>query len=277
MRGWMAGVVAYAVAAAGCSPGDASEEIPEPAARAPVEAVAEVRSHPHDPTAFTQGLLWHDGKLYESTGRYGESTIRTVRLETGEVLQRVALPPQYFAEGIALLGGRIYQLTWKEGTAILWDPATLREAGRVQYAGEAWGVTTDGESLIVSDGSSYLTWVDPATFGVRRTVRVTDGGRPVDQLNELEWVRGEVWANVWHSNHIVRIDPGTGGVVGRLDLGPLVPPVTDNEAVLNGIAYDEAGDRLFVTGKLWPRLFEISVPTLGIGSGGRAASSPPAP
>jgi glutaminyl-peptide cyclotransferase len=277
MRGWMTGAVACALAAGGCSPGDASEELPPAAPSAPVEAVREVRSHPHDPRAFTQGLLWHDGLLYESTGRYGESTIRAVDLETGEVRRRVDLPPQYFGEGIALLHGHLYQLTWREGVAFLWDPATLREAGRVQYSGEAWGLTTDGESLIVSDGSSYLTWVDPGTFAVRRTVRVTDGGRPVDQLNELEWVRGEVWANVWHSNHIMRIDPATGALVGRLDLSALVPPIADNEAVLNGIAYDEAGDRLFVTGKLWPRLFEISVPSLGIGTGGAAAPVPPAP
>lgn len=277
MRGWMAGVLVGAVAAGGCRPGDASDGLPASTPAAPVEAVVEVRSHPHDPTAFTQGLLWHEGRLYESTGRYGESTLRIADVATGEVRQRADLPPQYFAEGIALLGGRMYQLTWREGVAFVWDPATLREVGRVQYTGEAWGLTTDGESLVVSDGSSYLTWVDPASFAVRRTVRVTDGGRPVDQLNELEWVRGEVWANVWHSTHILRIDPATGAVVGRLDLTALVPPALDAEAVLNGIAYDEAGDRIFVTGKLWPRLYEISVPSLGIGAGGAAAPSPPSP
>ena len=269
MRGRMATVVAGAMAVAACSPGDAREngELPPPAATAPVEAVAEVRSYPHDPRAFTQGLMWHDGRLYESTGRYGESTLRIVDLESGQVRQRVDLPPQYFAEGISMHQGRLYQLTWREGVAFVYDPATLRETGRVEYTGEAWGLTSDGESLVVSDGSSYLTWVDPASFAVRRTVRVTDGGRPVDQLNELDWIRGEVWANVWHSNQIVRIDPATGQVVGRLDLAHLVPPVTDREAVLNGIAYDEANDRLFVTGKLWPRLFQIRVPSLGIGEG----------
>jgi glutamine cyclotransferase len=253
MRGWMTGLLVATAAAGGCRPGDASEELPPATPAAPVEAVTEVRSHPHDPTAFTQGLLWHDGRLYESTGRYGESTLRMVELETGEVQQRAELPPEYFGEGIALLGGRLYQLTWQEGVAFLYDPATL----------------------IVSDGSSYLTWVDPDSFGVRRTVRVTDAGRPVDQLNELEWVRGEVWANVWHTNHIVRIDPATGRVTGRLDLSALIPPVTDREAVLNGIAYDPEGERLFATGKLWPRLFEISVPSLGIGAA--APPSEPAP
>lgn len=275
MRGWMAGLLVAAAAAGACRPGDASEELPPHTPAAPVEVVTEVRSHPHDAGAFTQGLLWHDGRLYESTGRYGESTLRKVELETGEVQQRAELPPEYFGEGIALLGGRMYQLTWQEGVAFVYDPATLELVERVQYTGEAWGLTSDGESLVVSDGSSYLTWVDPDSFGVRRTVRVTDAGRPVDQLNELEWVRGEVWANVWHTNQIVRIDPATGRVTGRLDLSALVPAVADREAVLNGIAYDAAGERLFVTGKLWPRLFEISVPSLGIGAA--APPSEPAP
>lgn len=269
MTRWTGAVLVCAAAAGACRNGDASDaaELPPETPRAPVEAVAEVKSHPHDSTAFTQGLLWHEGRLYESTGRYGESSLRIVDLETGEVRERVSLEPEYFAEGITVLDGRLYQLTWREGVAFVYDPATLERTGRMEYTGEAWGVTTDGESLIVSDGSSYLTWVDPASFEVRQTVRVTDGGRPVDQLNELEWVRGEVWANVWHTNHIVRIDPSTGEVVGRLDLAPLVPPVADREAVLNGIAYDEAGNRVFVTGKLWPRLFEISIPSLGIGGG----------
>jgi glutaminyl-peptide cyclotransferase len=183
------------------------------------------------------------------------------------VLQRVRLGPQYFAEGIAVHDGRLYQLTWREDVAFVYDPATLRETGRVEYRGEAWGLTSDGRSLIVSDGSSYLTWVDPETFAVRDTVRVRDGGRPVDQLNELAWIRGEIWANVWHSNHLLRIDPETGRVLGRVDMSALIPPVTDREAVLNGIAYDEVGNRVFVTGKLWPVLYEIALPGLGIGTG----------
>jgi glutaminyl-peptide cyclotransferase len=149
----------------------------------------------------------------------------------------------------------------------------------VQYAGEGWGLTSDGQRLIVSDGSSYLTFIDPATFAVDTTVRVTNGGQPVDQLNELEWVRGEVWANVWHTQQIVRIDPGTGRVKGTLDLSALIPPVRDPEGVLNGTAYDEASNRLLVTGKLWPRLYEISIPSLGIGGGtaGQGAAAAPAP
>jgi glutamine cyclotransferase len=249
---------------------------------APVATVEQVRSYPHDSTAFTQGLVWRNGKLYESTGRYGQSSLRIVELETGRVIQRASLGQQYFAEGLAAVGDSLYQLTWKEGVAFIWDPGTLRQIAQVQYNGEGWGLTSDGRRLIVSDGSSYLTFVDPVTFQVDTTLRVTDGGRPVDQLNELEWVKGEVWANVWHTQRIARIDPATGRVLGWLDLAPLIPPVTDQEAVLNGIAYDEAADRLLVTGKLWPRLFEIRIPSLNIGFGrganvGPAAVEAPAP
>jgi glutaminyl-peptide cyclotransferase len=264
------GMLVCGLVATGCRNGDASDRADGGGgSSAPVVAVTEVRRHPHDSGAFTQGLLWHAGRLYESTGRYGESSLRMIDVESGNVVQRVDLGSQYFGEGIALHDGRLYQLTWREGVAFVYDPLTLRASGRVDYTGEAWGLTSDGESLIVSDGSSYLTWVDPEGFSLRRTVRVTDGGRPVDQLNELEWIRGEIWANVWHSTQIVRIDPATGAVRGRLELAPLVPPVADREAVLNGIAYDEEGDRIFVTGKLWPVLYEIAVPSLGLGAGGR--------
>lgn len=240
---------------------------------APVAAVEQVRSYPHDSTAFTQGLVWRNGRLYESTGRYGQSSLRIVELETGRVLQQASLGQQYFAEGLTAVGDTLYQLTWREGVAFLWDAATLRQIGQVQYSGEGWGLASDGRRLVVSDGSSYLTFVDPTTFQVDTTLRVTDGGRPVDQLNELEWVKGEIWANVWHTQRIARIDPQTGRVKGFLDLSPLIPPVSDPEAVLNGIAYDEAADRLLVTGKLWPALFEIRVPSLNIGGGGGAGAA----
>lgn len=240
---------------------------------APVVAVQQVRSYPHDSTAFTQGLVWRGGKLYESTGRYGESTLRLVELETGRVIRKIDLADNYFAEGLAAVGDTLYQLTWKEGVAFKYDANTMAPAGQVSYTGEAWGLTSDGRRLIVSDGSSYLTFIDPATFQIDTTLRVTDGGQPVDQLNELEWVRGEVWANVWHTQQIMRIDPATGRVKGKLDLTALIPPVGDPEAVLNGTAYDEQANRLLVTGKLWPRLYEISIPSLGIGGGG----APPAP
>jgi glutamine cyclotransferase len=262
-----------AVVACGNSNGNTPEEGEgqpmEP--NAPVVAVQQVRSYPHDSTAFTQGLVWRDGKLYESTGRYGESSLRIVEVETGRVVQRVDLAQTYFAEGLAAIGDTLYQLTWKESVAFLYDADTLRPLGQISYTGEAWGLASDGRRLIVSDGSSYLTFVDPVTFSVDTTLRVTDGGTPVDQLNELEWVRGEVWANVWHTNHIVRIDPRTGRVKGRLDLTALIPQVRDPEAVLNGTAYDPQGNRLLVTGKLWPRLYEISIPSLGIGGGAAPA------
>lgn len=253
----------------GSPPTDGTETPMEPPA--PVASVERVRSYPHDSTAFTQGLVWRNGRLYESTGRYGESTLRIVELETGRVLQRAALGQQYFAEGLTAVGDSLYQLTWKEGVAFIWDPQTLRQVGQVQYNGEGWGLASDGRRLIVSDGSSYLSFVDPTTFQLDTTLRVMDGGRPVDQLNELEWVKGEVWANVWHTQRIARIDPATGRVKGWLDLTPLIPPVRDGEAVLNGIAYDEAQDRLLVTGKLWPVLYEIRIPSLNIGGGAAAA------
>lgn len=256
-------------------PGETETPVETPPA--PVAVVEQVRSFPHDSAAFTQGLLWLGGRLYESTGRYGQSSLRIVQVETGEVLQRVNLGPQYFAEGLAAVGDRLYQLTWREGVAFIYDAQTLRQVSQVAYQGEGWGLTSDGRRLVVSDGSSYLTFVDPTTFQVDTTLRVTDGGRPVDQLNELEWVRGEIWANVWHTHRIARIDPATGRVKGWLDLSALIPAVADPEAVLNGIAYDEQANRLLVTGKLWPRLYEIRVPSLGVGSeggGGQPAAAP---
>lgn len=232
--------------------------------RAPVAAAEVVRAYPHDPDAFTQGLVFHEGALYESTGRYGMSSVRKVELETGRVLTRTDLDDQYFAEGLAMHGGRLAQLTWREGVGFLYDLA-LRPQGTFPFQGEGWGLASDGASLIVSDGSNVLTFLDPATYQQTRQVQVRDGGEPVHQLNELEWVRGEVWANVWHQTRIARIDPQSGAVKGWIDLSQLTPTPrpNDGEAVLNGIAYDAAGDRIFVTGKLWPQLFEIRVPAAG--------------
>jgi glutamine cyclotransferase len=274
------GILAAAVAiVAACkngqsgTTGDGEETVVEPTAQ--TVAVQQIRSYPHDSTAFTQGLVWRGGRLYESTGRYGESSMRLVELETGRVIQKVDLADTYFAEGLAALGDTLYQLTWKEGVAFKYDAGTMQPAGQVSYTGEAWGLATDGRRLIVSDGSSYLTFIDPRTFQIDTTVRVTNGGQPVDQLNELEWVRGEVWANVWHTQQIVRIDPATGRVKGMLDLSALIPPVSDPEGVLNGTAYDETTNRLLVTGKLWPKVYEISIPSLGIGGGGAAGAPAP--
>jgi glutamine cyclotransferase len=220
-----------------------------------------VESWPHDPQAFTQGLLIQNGRLYESTGVEGQSTLRRVDLASGTVLQRVNVGPQYFAEGLAAFGGRLYQLTWKHGRAFVYDQTSFAVRDTLEYTGEGWGLTSDGESLIMSDGTSRLRFLDPQTFAVRRTVAVTDGASPVSQLNELEYVKGEVYANVWMTDKIVRIDPGTGSVTGWIDLTGLLPlqSRTGREDVLNGIAYDSATDKLYVTGKYWPRLFQITL------------------
>lgn len=220
-----------------------------------------VRSYPHDPAAFTQGLVFEGGFLYEGTGRRGESSLRKVDLASGEVLEQVKLPDAYFGEGIAILGGRIYQLTWLSGEGFVYDLATLEATGRFRQLTEGWGLTHDGDSLIQSDGSARLYFLDTGSLELLRDVEVRERGRLVDQINELEYIDGEVWANVWHSDRILRIDPRTGGVLGSIDLTGLLAPEArrDPEAVLNGIAYDAATGRIFVTGKLWPRLFEIRV------------------
>jgi glutamine cyclotransferase len=232
-----------------------------PSAKAAVYGYEVVNLFPHDSGSFTQGLIFHDGALIESAGQYGVSSLRRVELETGKVLKKVAVPPQYFAEGLTILNGRLYQLTWEHGKGFVYDAATFEKTGEFKYEGEGWGLATDGESLILSDGTSRLRFIAPDDFRVRRSVNVTDEGRPVRELNELEYVRGEVWANIWHDERIARIDPATGRVVGWVDLSGLLPQRErpSGEAVLNGIAFDEGGDRLFVTGKLWPKLFEIRI------------------
>jgi glutamine cyclotransferase len=229
--------------------------------RTPVYVADVVREYPHDKEAFTQGLLWHDGQLYESTGQVGKSNIRRVALETGAVQQQRDLASPHFGEGIALLNDRIYQLTWTSGKAFVYDRRTFEPRGEFTYEGEGWGITTDGSQLIMSDGTSQLRVLDPATFDVVRRVTVTENGSPVRYLNELEWVKGELWANVWMSDRIARIDPQSGAILGFIDLTGLLPQSlrTGNEDVLNGIAYDATGDRIFVTGKNWARLYEITL------------------
>lgn len=216
---------------------------------------------PHDPSAFTQGLVFLDGKLLESTGQEGSSSLRSVELETGKVLKKVDVPIPYFAEGIALLNNKIYQLTWQHRVGFIYDPQTFQKIGEFNYSGEGWGLTTDGKSLILSDGSNRLRFIDPSSFQVSKTIAVLDGKKPIGQLNELEYVNGEIYANVWHEDRIAAIDPETGRVKAWIDLAGLLPAgdVQDPEAVLNGIAFDQTGNRLFVTGKLWPRLFEIKI------------------
>lgn len=220
-----------------------------------------VNMWPHDANAFTQGLIFVDGKLYESTGQEGRSSLREVELQTGNVVKKVDVPEPYFAEGITLLNGKIYQLTWQHQVGFIYDPQKFEPSGRFNYDGEGWGITNDGHSLIMSDGSNRLRFLDPDSFRVTKTIAVLDGKTPVNQLNELEYVNGEIYANIWHDQRIVTIDPQNGHVTGWIDLSGLLQPgdVRDEEGVLNGIAFDQAGNRLFVTGKLWPRLFEVKL------------------
>jgi glutamine cyclotransferase len=220
-----------------------------------------VARHPHDRGAFTQGLFFHQGRLFESTGQVGTSGIREVDLASGRVLRQAALEAPHFGEGIAVVGDRLFQLTWQSGKAFTYDWKTFRRLGSFSYDGEGWGLTTDGTALIMSTGGSSLLWRDPATFAVTRTLPVTDHGVPVSNLNELEWVEGEVWANLWQSDQLARIDPATGEVTGYVNLAGILPSSERNgqEDVLNGIAYEPSTKRLLVTGKLWPTVFEIRV------------------
>lgn len=220
-----------------------------------------VHAYPHDTGAFTQGLVFVDGKLYEGTGQEGRSSLREVELQSGRVLKKVDVPMPFFGEGITLLNGKIYQLTWQHQIGFIYNAQTLEKTGQFNYTGQGWGITNDGHSLIISDGSNRLRFLDPDSFRVTKTIAVSDGSSPIDQLNELEYVNGEIYANIWHDQRIVTIDPKNGRVTGWIDLNGLLQPgaVTDEEAVLNGIAYDQASGRLFVTGKLWPQLFEIKI------------------
>lgn len=231
------------------------------AAEPPVYGYRIVKAYPHDPTAFTQGLFYLDGKLYESTGLRGMSTLREVRIEDGSVLRSVSLPPQYFGEGAVNWGDEILSLTWQDGIGFRWNRSDFRQTGQFRYPGEGWALTQDGKNVIMSDGTSELRFLDPKTMAERKRVSVTYNGEPVERLNELEWVKGEIFANIWMGRRIARIDPKSGKVTGWIDLAPLVAEHSpgDADSVLNGIAYDEAGDRLFVTGKNWGQLFEIDI------------------
>lgn len=220
--------------------------------------VAVVRAYPHDRNAFTQGLIWRDGMLYESTGLVGRSSLRKVDLGTGAVKQQVAVPAPFFAEGLADVGNRLFQLTWQHGRVFLYDKHTFGRVGELAYQGEGWGLCHDGKALVMSDGSDVLTVRSPSTFAVTRTVAVTMGGRPPGRLNELECVDGDVYANVWTTDTIVRIDMKTGVVTARVDAsGLLTPAERVGVDVLNGIAYDPADRTFLITGKLWPRLFRV--------------------
>ena len=229
-----------------------------------------IKTYPHDPKAFTQGLAFRDGFLYESTGQEGDSTLRKVDLETGKILQKHDLPDEVFAEGIAIIGDKIYQLSWRDQTAWVYNLSDFKLLREHTYSGQGWGLTHDGTNLFMSDGTHVIRVLNPETFQTVRTIVVNDeNGRPLMKINELEFIKGEIWANRWHSeeigkpNHIARIDPATGALTGWVDLSNISPEDQSgedkSENTLNGIAYDEAGDRLFVTGKNWKRLFEIKV------------------
>jgi glutamine cyclotransferase len=228
----------------------------------PVYGYAVKHAYPHDAQAFTEGLFYRDGILYESTGLNGHSSIRKVALESGKVLQKRDIPAQYFGEGIAAVGNVIIGLTWTNQTGLIFDIDTLQLQQTFSYPGEGWALTTDGERIYMSDGTPYIRVLDPKTMRQVRRIHVTADGEPVTQINELEWVEGQIYANIWQTDKIARIDPLTGRVVGWIDLTGLsaqaaVAPGSDN--VLNGIAYDAAQRRLFVTGKNWPKLFEIEL------------------
>lgn len=220
-----------------------------------------VHVYPHDPQAFTQGLVYVNGRLYESTGLNGHSTLRMDDLTTGRVQQIVNLSSQYFGEGLTDWGSTLIQLTWQAHVAFVYDMFSFRLLHTFHYTGEGWGLTQDGRDLILSDGTDTLRYYDPTTFREVRTLVVRDHGSPVTELNELEYIHGQIYANIWHSDRIARISPATGRVMSWIDLSGLLPASerSSPEAVLNGIAYDARHDRLFVTGKLWPKLFEIKV------------------
>jgi glutaminyl-peptide cyclotransferase len=270
------GLAALATAAlAACSFG---ADEPPPAAGAAVEPAAATAAPgaperlrlrvlhvwPHDPEAFTQGLLWHDGRVYESTGRLGRSDLRVWDLESGRILQRVALPHQDWGEGLALAGDRLVQLTWRQRVAHVWSAADLEPLSRWTYDGEGWGLAFDGSRFVMSDGSSVLTFRDATTFAPVHAVEVTrEGGRPVDLLNELELAQGAIWANVFTTDDVVRIDPASGEVTGILDAsGLLLPEERKGVDVLNGIAYRPETGTFLLTGKLWPSVFEVVVEPL---------------
>lgn len=285
-RAWLLiGPVALLGAAGLSAFGPSDSQVAAPAAQAtvpptrdpteqpalPVAVARVVARYPHDRTAFTEGLVWHDGQLFESVGREGLSDVRRVRLADGKILARATIPATQFGEGLTAWTDRagtngagraeLVSLTWHDGIAHRWDPARLKHRGTARFEGEGWGLTTLGPDLVQSDGTPTLRFLDPATLAVQRRVAVTLRGQPLKDLNELEAVDGQLFANVWHTPYLVRIDPASGRVTGAVDLTAIVREVgaADPEAVANGIAWDAKGRRLFVTGKLWPTLYEVTL------------------
>lgn len=227
--------------------------------KAPVSSIEVVKVYPHDANAFTQGLFFQKGRIYESTGLYGKSILAVKDLQTGKAKKKITLASGYFGEGAVSCKGQIYQLTWQNETLIIYDAKTLREIKKIKYSGEGWGITTDGKHLFMSNGSSMIAVRDPDSFNIIGEINVYDQNTPIDRLNELEFVQGEIWANIFMEDKIVRIDPKSGKVKGWVDLEPLRAWLPDGVQVdvLNGIAYDDRTGRIFVTGKFWPKLFEI--------------------
>jgi glutamine cyclotransferase len=230
-----------------------------PTSEVPTYTYEVVDSWPHLTTHFTQGLVYHDGHLYESTGQYGSSLLCRLDLKTGKVKKKVDVEKEYFAEGMAILGDKIYQLTWQAHKGFVYDLKDFDRLAEFSYEGEGWGLTADAHSLIMSDGTNKIRFIDPVSFRVLRSIEVYDHEQPLAELNELEYIKGEIYANIWHSDKIVRIDPATGKILAWIDLAGLRRPEDggDSDNVLNGIAYDDKNDRLFVTGKRWSKLYEI--------------------
>ena len=254
-------LAAIFLAAASCSPSTAPAPVATPAAPAvPVFSYQVVNTFPHDKTAFTEGLQFIDGAMYESTGMEGTSWVRRYDLATGAVQAEHVIDKQYFGEGSVVLADKIVSVTWKNQKGFIYDRATLAPKGEFTYQGEGWGMTTDGRQVFMSDGSSSIRVMDPDTLAQTGEIKVTMNGRPVDQLNEPEFIKGEIWANVFQTDRILRIDPATGKVNSVVYLANLLSPQDRRGVdVLNGIAYDASGDRIFVTGKYWPKIFEIKL------------------
>ncbi|MBX7169860.1 MAG: glutaminyl-peptide cyclotransferase [Pyrinomonadaceae bacterium] len=256
---------------ANVAPNKNTSTSPKPNAPLPISSFEVVRKYKHDGDAFTEGLFFYNGFLYESTGLDGKSDLRKVDIESGKVVQKVDLPKTSFGEGISMVNGKIYQLTWREGVCRVFDAETFKQIKEFKYPGDGWGMTTDGKNLIMTDSTHVIRFIDPETFETVKTLPVfRENGAPLMQINELEWIKGELWANIWHSeepeilgkpNYIVRIDPNNGKILGWVNLDGISPDdvKADPENTLNGIAYDEKNDRIFVTGKKWKNLYEIKL------------------
>jgi len=255
-------VILFAPCIAGCAENTVRDEVASLQSEAvPKLSYTVVAEYPHDRNAFTQGLAYVNGELFEGTGLNGQSSLRLVDLDSGNVVREKSLPHQYFGEGITIVSDRLYQLTWKSQQGFVYDKNTFEQTGEFSYSGEGWGLTFDGKNLVISDGTEVLRFLDPLTFTEVRRIRVTFAGQPQQKLNELEFIDGEIFANVWQTNKIIRISPKTGNVTGMLDLSGILSdservPDTD---VLNGIAYNQANDLVLITGKRWPKLFVITI------------------